>query len=175
MRNRIFFSAILIVGYVVTSSASCGSSGTGGGGTTGSGGSTGAGGGKGTAGSGGTKGTAGSGGTSGSSDPCIKDPTKCTADLTGLTGACKTCIATSCSSEFITCESTPDCVTGINCIIACFYQGGLLTECAKTCGPDASTTLTTVVTDAVLCVAGSCGTTTTCNPMGVTKDAGGGG
>jgi len=173
MRNRIFFSAILIVGYVVTSAA-CGSSGSGGGGTTGSGGSAGSGGGKGTAGSGGSSGT-GAGGSSGSSDPCIADPSKCTKGLTGLTGACETCLAKSCSSEFMTCESTPDCVTGINCIIACFYKGGLLTDCAKTCGPDASMTLTTVVTDAVLCVAGSCGTTTTCNPMGVTKDSGAGG
>jgi hypothetical protein len=75
----------------------------------------------------------------------------------------------------VTCEATTGCIPAIDCITKCFYGGTLLTTCAMTCGEaDASMTLSTVVTDAVLCVAGSCGTTTTCNPSGVMKMDGGG-
>ena len=54
-------------------------------------------------------------------------------------------------------------------------MGNTLIECGMTCGPDASASLTTVVTNAVIAAATNCGTAATCNPMGLTKDAGGGG
>src|SRR5450631_3942901 len=135
MRNGIFISALLIVGTIVASSASCGGSGSGTGGSSGSGGSAGAGGTKGTKGSGGSSGTKGSGGTMGSSNPCIKDQSKCTAGLKDLSAPCETCIAMNCSMDFETCVSTPGCIAGLNCIIPCFHAGGTLVECGSKCGP----------------------------------------
>jgi hypothetical protein len=175
MRNRILVSAFLIVGYVVASSASCGSSTGSGGGSAGTGGSSGSKGASGTKGTSGTKGSSGSGGTAGSGNSC-KDQDAATAGLTGLSAACETCIAETSCSQFEACESTPGCIPGVNCIIACYNKGNTLIECGMTCGgADASATLTSVVTTAVLAAAENCGTTTTCNPMGLTKDAGGGG
>ena len=111
----------------------------------------------------------------GSSNPCTKDPSKCTGGLTGLSAACETCIVMNCSMDFETCESTPGCVAGLNCIIPCFHKGGTLVECGSMCGPDASSALMNTVETAIVCAATSCGTTTTCNPSGVTKDSGAGG
>ncbi len=154
----------------MTSSVSCGSSSApnGGDGAAGSGGASGSGGSK------GTKGTAGSGGSGGAmgSGMMCKDPTASVKGLTGLSSACETCLEGMCCAELDQCQSTPGCITGVNCIISCFHKGGLLTECGTKCGPDASSTLMGVVTSAVLCAAGSCGTTTTCNPTGATKDGG---